>query len=162
MRDELSHWTRNAGPVRQEEPALMRVLRPLQQKVKDQGLWAHLEPGVGRPGFRQVKLAFMLNEIVGPFLLKAPSVSVPRPDSGNAEIIAMFGTEEQKARYLQPLLGEISSCYSMTEPTRRVGSRTVHHDRGAGRRRLGDQRREVVLLQRRYASFYIVMAVTNP
>jgi hypothetical protein len=39
------------------------------------------------------------------------------PDSGNAEILAKFGTPEQKTKYLQPLLNaEIASCYSMTEP----------------------------------------------
>jgi acyl-CoA dehydrogenase len=38
------------------------------------------------------------------------------PDTGNAEILAMFGTEQQKAKYLQPLMdGEIVSCFSMTE-----------------------------------------------
>ena len=42
----------------------------------------------------------------------APSVfGCQAPDSGNAEILALFGTDEQKARYLQPLLdGEITSC----------------------------------------------------
>ena len=59
----------------------------------------------------------LLNEILGRSRW-APSVfGCQAPDSGNAEILALFGTEEQKQRYLQPLLdGEISSCYSMTEP----------------------------------------------
>ena len=104
-------------PYDKKNPELMAVLRPLQQKVKDQGLWAaHLSPELGGQGFGQVQLA-LLNEIVGRSRW-APSVfGSQAPDSGNAEIIALFGTEEQKQRYLQPLLdGEISSCYSMTEP----------------------------------------------
>ena len=85
--------------------------------MKDQGLWAaHLRPELGGQGFGQVKLA-LLNEILGRSRW-APSVfGCQAPDSGNAEILALFGTDEQKARYLQPLLdGEITSCYSMTEP----------------------------------------------
>ncbi len=96
---------------------MMAILRPLQQQVKDQGLWAaHLTPELGGQGFGQVKLA-LLNEILGRSRW-APSVfGCQAPDSGNAEILALFGTDEQKARYLQPLLdGEITSCYSMTEP----------------------------------------------
>jgi acyl-CoA dehydrogenase len=95
----------------------MAALRPLQQQVRDHGLWAaHLKPELGGQGYGQVKLA-QLNEIVGRSRW-APSVfGSHAPDSCNAEIQALFGTPEQKTRYLEPLLaGEITSCYSMTEP----------------------------------------------
>src|ERR1700691_5221240 len=94
-----------------------RFIKPLQQKVKDQGLWAcHLGPELGGQGYGQVKLALM-NEKLGRNRL-APSVfGCQAPDTGNAEIIAHYGTDEQKERYLRPLLdGEIFSSYSMTEP----------------------------------------------
>ncbi|MCV7176873.1 acyl-CoA dehydrogenase family protein, partial [Mycolicibacterium sphagni] len=85
------------------------------------------------------------------------------PDSGNAEILALFGTDEQKRRYLQPLLdGEISSCYSMTEP--QGGS-----DPGLFVTRAERDGQSWVLngekwfsSNARHASFFIVMAVTNP
>ena len=49
------------------------------------------------------------------------------PDSGNAEILAHYGTTEQKERYLQPLLdGEIVSCFSMTEPQGGADPKRVH------------------------------------
>src|SRR3546814_1744960 len=59
----------------------------------------------------------LLNEIRGR-LGRAPVIfGCQAPDTGNAEIIAHYGTPEQKERYLRPLLeGEIFSCYSMTEP----------------------------------------------
>ena len=104
-------------PYDKSDEQAMRILRPLQQQVKDQGLWAvHLGPELGGQGYGQVKLA-LLNELLGRSRW-APSVfGCQAPDSGNAEILAHYGTDEQKARYLQPLLdGEISSCYSMTEP----------------------------------------------
>jgi len=104
-------------PYDKKNAEMMAILRPLQQQVKDQGLWAaHLGPELGGQGYGQVKLA-LLNEILGRSRW-APSVfGCQAPDSGNAEILALFGTDEQKARYLQPLLdGEITSCYSMTEP----------------------------------------------
>jgi acyl-CoA dehydrogenase len=80
-------------------------------------LWAcHLGPELGGQGYGQLKLALM-QELLGRSGW-APSVfGCQAPDSGNAEILAHYGSESQKARYLQPLLdGEISSCYSMTEP----------------------------------------------
>jgi len=95
-----------------------KFLKPLQQKVRDQGLWAcHLGPELGGQGYGQLKLALM-NEKLGRNSL-APSVfGCQAPDSGNAEIIAHYGTEAQKEKYLWPLLnGEIRSAFSMSEPT---------------------------------------------
>jgi acyl-CoA dehydrogenase len=98
-------------------PVHATLIRPLQDRVREQGLWScHLAPELGGQGYGQVHLA-LINEILGrsPF---APSVfGCQAPDSGNAEILAHYGTPEQKKRYLEPLLGgQISSCYSMTEP----------------------------------------------
>jgi len=95
-----------------------KFIKPLQQKVKDQGLWAcHLGPELGGQGYGQLKLALM-NEKLGRNSL-APSVfGCQAPDSGNAEIIAHYGTDKQKEQYLWPLLnGDIRSAFSMSEPT---------------------------------------------
>lgn len=93
-------------------------IKPLQQQVRDQGLWAcHLGPELGGQGFGQLKLALM-NEKLGRNGLAPTVFGCQAPDSGNAEIIAHYGTEAQKERYLWPLLnGEIRSCFSMSEPT---------------------------------------------
>jgi acyl-CoA dehydrogenase len=98
-------------------PMFQQVVRPLQQQVKAQDLWAcHLGPELGGRGFGQVKLALM-NEILGRSSWAPVIFGSQAPDSGNAEIIAHYGTPEQKDKYLQPLLdGEIFSCFSMTEP----------------------------------------------
>src|SRR5262249_12052170 len=59
----------------------------------------------------------LLNEILGRSPWSSVVFGTQAPDTGNAEIIAHYGTEEQKARYLEPLLnGRIFSSYSMTEP----------------------------------------------
>ncbi len=94
-----------------------KVVDPLKQRVREQGLWAcHLVPELGGQGYGQVKLA-LLNEVLGRSIWAPAIFGTQAPDTGNAEILAHFGTKEQKARYLAPLLnGEIVSCYSMTEP----------------------------------------------
>jgi acyl-CoA dehydrogenase len=94
-----------------------RAIAPLREEVKARGLWAaHLPPELGGQGFGQVKLGLM-HEILGgsPY---APFVfGNNAPDSGNSEILALAGTEEQKERWLYPLLaGELRSAFSMTEP----------------------------------------------
>jgi acyl-CoA dehydrogenase len=122
MRDEveplqhvLNHPLDLADPVRQE------LIPPLQEEVRRHGLWAcHLGPELGGPGYGQVKLA-LLNEILGrsgPGPTVGPIVfGCAAPDTGNAEILAHYGTEEQKAQYLKPLLdGTMFSAFSMTEP----------------------------------------------
>jgi acyl-CoA dehydrogenase len=96
---------------------IRKIIDPLKQQVRDQGLWAtHLEPGLGGQGHGQLKLS-LLNEILGRSSWAPVIFGCQAPDTGNAEIIAKFGTPEQKEKYLKPLLdGEVFSSYSMTEP----------------------------------------------
>ncbi|MDQ1466249.1 MAG: acyl-CoA dehydrogenase, partial [Actinomycetota bacterium] len=98
-------------------PVHREVVRPLQEEVKRRGFWAwHLGPELGGTGEGQMKLA-LLNEILGRSSWAPMVFGAQAPDSGNAEILATYGTEEQKKKYLEPLLnGEIVSCFSMTEP----------------------------------------------
>ena len=150
-------------PYDKSDTRALEIVRPLQQQVRDQGLWAaHLGPELGGQGYGQLKLA-LLNELLGRSRW-APSVfGCQAPDSGNAEILAHYGTEEQKAKYLQPLLdGLISSCYSMTEP--HAGADPTLFTTRA--RRDGDEwvinGEKWFSSNARFASFYIVMAVTDP
>jgi acyl-CoA dehydrogenase len=140
-----------------------KVVDPLKREVRRQDLWAtHLGPELGGQGFGQLKLA-LLNEILGRSQWAPIVFGCQAPDTGNAEIIAHYGTAEQKERYLQPLLeGEMFSCYSMTEPHAGADP-TMFKTRAV---KDGD---EWVISGWKYfssnaktASFLIVMAVTNP
>ncbi len=140
-----------------------RIIDPLKDEVRRQGLWAtHLGPELGGQGFGQLKLA-LLNEILGRSPWASTVFGTQAPDTGNAEIIAHYGTAEQKERYLQPLLnGEMFSTFSMTEP--HAGADPTMFTTQAVRD--GD---EWVINGWKYfssnaktASFLIVMAVTNP
>lgn len=139
------------------------MLKPLQEKVKTQGLWAcHLTPELGGKGYGQLKLALM-NEIIGRCSWAPTVFGCAAPDTGNAEILAMFGTDKQKTRYLQPLLdGEIVSTFAMTEP--QAGADPKEFTCKAWRD--GDEwvieGEKWYASNARYSSFMIVMAVTNP
>jgi acyl-CoA dehydrogenase len=142
---------------------LRTIIDPLKEEVRRQKLWAaHLGPELGGEGYGQLKLC-LLNEILGRSQWAPVIFGTQAPDTGNAEIIAHYGTPEQKERYLRPLLdGEIFSCYSMTEPS--GGSDPTMFTTLATKD--GD---EWVLNGWKYfssnaptASFLIVMAVTNP
>lgn len=141
----------------------MAAIKPLQKEVRRKGLWAcHLAPELGGQGYGQVKLALM-NEILGATKWGPRVFGCQAPDSGNAEILAQFGTEEQKLKHLEPLLaGEIVSCYSMTEPQGGSDPRVFET------RAVKDGNEWVIngykwySSQARWASFVIVMVVTDP
>jgi acyl-CoA dehydrogenase len=100
-----------------DRDTLLRLEDPLKQKVKDAGLWAaHLPPDLGGGGLGQVKLA-LLHELLGQAFYASEVFGNMAPDSGNAELIAVGATAEQKERWLYPLLdGKLRSAFSMTEP----------------------------------------------
>jgi acyl-CoA dehydrogenase len=147
-----------------DEATFRRITDPMKQKVKDMGLWAaHLPPSMGGGGFGQVKLGLM-HEILGQCMY-APSIfGNQAPDSGNAELLAEGGTQEQKEQWMQPLLdGKLRSAFSMTEPHTPGSDPRMLQTRAV---RDGD---EWVINGHKWftsngsvADFLIVMAVTNP
>jgi len=143
---------------------LRRAAKPLQDQVREQGLWAaHLDPELGGQGFGQVKLGLM-HEILGSCPIAPLMFGNAAPDSGNSEVLAMAGTPEQKDRYLHPLLaGDLKSAFSMTEPDSAGSDPTLLRTRAV---RDGD---DWVISGRKWfstngsiADFLIVMAVTDP
>src|SRR5215207_1754573 len=151
------------NPYDVKNPIRNEIIPPLQDKVKERGLWAcHLGPELGGQGYGQVKLALM-NEILGRARCASIIFGCQAPDSGNSEILAHYGTPEQKEQFLGPLLrNEIVSCFSMTEPQGgadpKVFTTRAEQD--------GDQwvinGEKWFSSNARYSSFLIVMAVTDP
>ncbi|WP_280362126.1 acyl-CoA dehydrogenase family protein [Nocardia wallacei] len=140
-----------------------KAITPLKDRVREQGLWAtHLGPDLGGQGHGQVKLA-LLNEILGRSSWAPIVFGCQAPDTGNAEILAHYGTAEQRDRYLRPLLeGELFSCYSMTEPQAGADPRqfsTVATRDGSDWVINGWK---YFSSNARTAAFLIVMAITNP
>ena len=105
------------GAAYSRNPKAKALADPLKQQVKDRGLWAlFLDKDLGGPGFGQLKLA-LLNEILGRYRSAPVVFGTAAPDTGNMEMLAAYGTQEQKDKWLYPLMNqEIFSAYSMTEP----------------------------------------------
>jgi acyl-CoA dehydrogenase len=150
-----------AGGDPHAEPEVMRTLR---EKAKATGLWNLFLPdaewGAGLNNLEYTPLC----EIMGRSAIAPRVFNCQAPDTGNAEILAEFGTEEQKERWLKPLLeGEIRSCFSMTEPEVSGADPT-----GLRTTALRDGDQYVINGHKWFTSgaigsaFAIVMAATNP
>ena len=94
-----------------------QVREEIRDKVKAAGLWApHLPKEYGGMGLDFLPHAYM-NEILAYALGAAPLFGVVAPNSGNQKILVKYGTEEQKRKWLLPLIeGTMESGFSMTEP----------------------------------------------
>ena len=89
----------------------------LQRKVKTQGLWApNLPREWGGMGIGFIGQA-LLNEIIGRSVIGPRIFGSAAPDAGNAELLIISATPQQKEEYLRPLAaGDVRSCFAMTEP----------------------------------------------
>ena len=105
------HFLRQPGKERAE------LWAKLVNMVKEAGLWApHLPEEYGGMGIGFLKHAYM-NEILAWSPFSSPIFGVMAPNSGNQKILVKYGTEEQKKKWLEPLVaGTMQSCFSMTEP----------------------------------------------
>jgi acyl-CoA dehydrogenase len=143
------------------------VLEELKKEARSRGLWNLFLPDpVDGAGLSVLEYA-PLAEITGRSTQIAPeALNCSAPDTGNMEILHMFGTPEQKEVWLHPLLeGEIRSCFSMTEPD------VASSDATNIRTRIERDGDEYVITGRKWFSsgaasarcrFSIVMGVTNP
>jgi acyl-CoA dehydrogenase len=93
------------------------IIEDLKAAARKRGLWNLFLPGEHGAGLTNLQYA-PLAEITGHSPHLAPiALNCAAPDTGNMEVLAMFGTEQQRAQWLRPLLdGEIRSAFAMTEP----------------------------------------------
>lgn len=104
----------NQAPNRWTVPAIMETLKA---KAREVGLWNLFLPDSDQGGGLSNLDYAPLCEIMGRSPIAPEVFNCSAPDTGNMEILARYGTPEQKDRWLKPLLaGEIRSAFAMTEP----------------------------------------------
>ncbi|MCW2768863.1 MAG: acyl-CoA dehydrogenase [Aeromicrobium sp.] len=103
--------------VAQDRWTFPPIVMELRAKAKAQGLWNFFDPSEHGAGLTNLQYA-PIAEITGRSIQMAPAVfNCAAPDTGNMEVLSMFGTDEQKKTWLGPLLaGDIRSAFAMTEP----------------------------------------------
>jgi acyl-CoA dehydrogenase len=124
--DFMDHHVHPAEPVFEEQVAALDdrwawdsvpVLAELRAEARSRGLWNLFLPGEHGAGLTNLQYA-PLAEITGRAgHLAPPALNCSAPDTGNMEVLSMFGDEQQRQQWLDPLLaGEIRSAFAMTEP----------------------------------------------
>jgi acyl-CoA dehydrogenase len=167
MIDEFLHkelYPMEPGAPLMPDRELISELDDKREKVKQMGLWAPNHPEeYGGMGLGLVDHG-LVSEAVGRSPFGHYVFGCQAPDAGNIEILHQYGTEEQKMRYLRPLVaGEIRSCFSMTE-VEMPGSNPLMLETTA----VKDGDDYVINGQKWYttaadgADFAVVMAVTDP
>jgi len=158
------HVYPNEAALAREDESSDALIAELRAQAKAAGIWApHLPPEAGGTGSGFIEYA-LLNEEIGRSMWAQLVFNCQAPDAGNGEILHMFGTEEQKERFLRPLVeGTARSFFSMTEPEVSGADPTELRTTAV---REGD---EWVINGHKWfsssaegAAFGIVMAVTDP
>jgi acyl-CoA dehydrogenase len=111
------HIYPNEAVFDREDEDAEALVKDLRARVKAAGLWApHIGPEAGGTGRGFLPYVF-LNELIGRSVWAPLVFGCQAPDAGNAEILNLFGTPEQRERWLRPLVaGDVRSFFSMTEP----------------------------------------------
>jgi acyl-CoA dehydrogenase len=125
------HIVENVAPISEEfyrlgegradrwswAPGQLELLEGAKNKAKESGLWNFFLPDADTgEGLKNLDYAYIAAEL-GKYPLASETLNCSAPDTGNMEVLERVGTEEQKEKWLKPLLnGEIRSCFGMTEP----------------------------------------------
>jgi alkylation response protein AidB-like acyl-CoA dehydrogenase len=153
------------GEMLHGDPATLEAgVKRAQEKVKQMGLWAPNHPvEFGGLGLSMVDHG-LFAEAVGRSPLGMSVFGTQAPDAGNIEILHLYANDEQKERFLRPLVaGEVRSCFSMTEPATSGSNPTL-----LATTAVVDGDDYVINGQKWFtssadgAAFAILMAVTNP